>query len=68
MGTVARVTNLSNGRSAIVTIRDRGPFIPGRILDLTLSTATSLDMRESGIAMVSLETISVPPSRPRRRT
>lgn len=61
MGSVARVTNLSNGRSAIVTIRDRGPFIRGRILDLSPRTASELGMMNAGIATVSLEPIHVPP-------
>lgn len=59
-GTVARVTNLSNGLSAIVEIVDNGPHIRGRILDLSPRTARNLDMHEAGTATVLLEPISVP--------
>ena len=39
LGTTAKVTNLETGKSAVVTIRDRGPYVPGRIVDLTPATA-----------------------------
>jgi rare lipoprotein A len=52
-GTRVRVTNHSNGRSVVVTINDRGPFVRGRIIDVTPATAHALGM--SGLAPVSVE-------------
>ncbi|HET6450590.1 MAG TPA: septal ring lytic transglycosylase RlpA family protein [Spirochaetia bacterium] len=57
-GTMVRVTNLDNGRSAIVKINDRGPFVEGRIIDLSRAAAESLDMLASGVARVSLEIVA----------
>jgi rare lipoprotein A len=54
LGTIVRVTNLGNGRSVIVKVNDRGPFIEGRILDLSLGAARVLDMVEQGVAEVSI--------------
>ena len=51
-GTKVRVTNLSNGRSATVTINDRGPFVRGRIIDVSKGAADVLGMRHSGVARV----------------
>jgi len=58
LGTVARVTNLANGRSAVVEITDRGPYVKGRIVDLSPRTAKELDMREAGIVPVVVEPLS----------
>jgi rare lipoprotein A len=52
-GTRVRVTNLSNGRSVTVTINDRGPFIKGRVIDLSRGAASVIGMTGSGIARVS---------------
>jgi rare lipoprotein A len=52
-GTRVRVTNRSNGRSVVVTINDRGPFVSGRIIDVTPAGARALGM--SGVASVSIE-------------
>ncbi|MXP65449.1 septal ring lytic transglycosylase RlpA family protein [Roseomonas sp. M0104] len=60
LGTRARVKNLENGRTAVVTIQDRGPFKPGRIIDLSPSTARKLDMMEDGVAMVEVVPLSLP--------
>ena len=57
-GTRVRVTNLNNGRSAVVRINDRGPFTGGRIIDLAHGAATDLGVTSSGLATVRLE---VPP-------
>jgi rare lipoprotein A len=54
----ARVTNLSNGRSVIVRINDRGPFAANRIIDLSYTAAAKLDMIRAGTAFVELQTIS----------
>ncbi|MDI9848112.1 septal ring lytic transglycosylase RlpA family protein [Rhodoblastus sp. 17X3] len=51
-GTKVLVTNLNNGRSATVTINDRGPFIRGRIIDVSSGAANVLGMRQSGVARV----------------
>jgi len=53
----ARITNLSNGRSVIVRINDRGPFVANRIVDLSYSAATRLDIVRTGTAFVELRTV-----------
>jgi rare lipoprotein A len=61
LGTRARVTNLDNGRTATVTIEDRGPYVKGRIVDLSPATAQQLGIsRQQGVAPVALTPISVP--------
>ena len=57
MGTKVRVTNQSNGKSEIVTINDRGPFIRGRIIDLTVGSAERLGFRHRGVAPVKVEVL-----------
>ncbi|MEA5470672.1 septal ring lytic transglycosylase RlpA family protein [Spirulina sp. 06S082] len=54
-GTQVRVTNLNNGQTAIVRINDRGPFVRGRIIDLSRAAASSLGMLGSGVAPVKVE-------------
>jgi rare lipoprotein A len=54
----ARVTNLSNGRSVVVRINDRGPFVANRIIDLSYSAATRLDMIRNGTAFVQVEVLT----------
>ena len=54
LGSMARVTNLQNGRSAVVTIRDRGPHVRGRIIDLSPGTARQLDFLRAGVARVEV--------------
>ena len=53
-GTRVRVTHLGNGRSVDVRINDRGPFIAGRIIDLTLAAAGVIGMTGSGVARISM--------------
>jgi rare lipoprotein A len=53
----ARITNLSNGRSVVVRINDRGPFVGNRIVDLSYSAATRLDIVRTGTAFVELRTV-----------
>jgi len=53
LGSKVRVTNRSNGRSVVVTINDRGPFVRGRIIDLTPAAARALGF--SGLAHVSVQ-------------
>jgi rare lipoprotein A len=57
-GTRVRVTNTGNGRSVVVRINDRGPFIRGRVIDLSLGAAKELGMISSGVAAVKLEILS----------
>ncbi|MDR2799802.1 MAG: septal ring lytic transglycosylase RlpA family protein [Desulfovibrio sp.] len=56
-GTRVKVTNTRNGRSIIVRINDRGPFVANRVIDLTHTGAKNLDMLASGTAPVRLEAI-----------
>jgi len=55
--TKIKVTNLTNKRSVIVTINDRGPFVEGRILDLSKKAAIKLDFIDEGVAKVKLEVV-----------
>jgi rare lipoprotein A len=54
----ARVTNLANGRSVVVRINDRGPFVANRIIDLSYTAAHRLDMTRAGTAFVEVEVIT----------
>jgi len=56
-GTRVRVTNERNGKQVVVRINDRGPFRRGRIIDLSHAAAAQLDMLESGVARVRIETV-----------
>lgn len=53
-GTKVKVTNLSNGKSVKVRINDRGPFVAGRIIDLTRSAAKKIDMVNAGVVRVRI--------------
>jgi rare lipoprotein A len=63
IGTRVRVTNLANGRSAVVRINDRGPFGRGRVLDVSYAAARALGMVGSGTARVRIETLGDGPAR-----
>ena len=56
-GTKVKVTNIKNGKSVIVKINDRGPFVKGRIIDLTRSAFNSIGDLNSGIISVEIEVI-----------
>lgn len=56
---IVRVTNLTNGKSCKVHVRDRGPYIPGRIIDVSTSVADKLDFRRKGLERVKVEVLSV---------
>jgi rare lipoprotein A len=56
-GTKVRIENVANGRSVVVRINDRGPFIAGRIIDVTKATAEALDMIAEGVIDVRLSVI-----------
>lgn len=60
LGSIVRVTNIKTGHSALVRITDRGPFIEGRILDLSLAAAKALDVYLPGTALVRLEVLEAP--------
>jgi rare lipoprotein A len=61
LGTVAKVTNIEKGKTAVVTVKDRGPYVSGRTMDVTPSTAAQLgiDKRE-GVAPVVVAPVAVP--------
>ncbi len=66
-----RVRNLSNNRSVVVRVNDRGPFVHNRIIDLSYSAALKLDMIKDGTSLVEVEAISFdapPGDRPTRQT
>jgi rare lipoprotein A len=60
LGSIVRVTNVKTGRAAVVRITDRGPFVEGRILDLSLAAAKAVDVFQPGVARVHLEVLQVP--------
>jgi rare lipoprotein A len=61
LGTTAKVTNLSTGKTAIVEIRDRGPYVAGRIVDLSPATAREIGLdRRTGVTRVAVSPITVP--------
>lgn len=61
LGTRARVTNLDTGKSAVVTIQDRGPYVDGRIVDLSPATAEKIGLqRKQGLAPVEVVPLEVP--------
>jgi len=62
LGSIVRVTNLKTGHAALVRITDRGPFIPGRVLDLSLAAARKVDVYLPGIAEVRVEVMQAPAS------
>jgi rare lipoprotein A len=55
LGSIVRVTNIKTGATALVRITDRGPFIPGRVVDLSLAAAHKLDVYQPGVAQVKVE-------------
>ncbi len=57
LGTYVKVTNLDNGRSAILRVNDRGPFVAGRIIDLSAKGAQDLGCRNKGLARVRVEAV-----------
>ena len=60
LGSIVRVTNVKTGNAAVVRITDRGPFVDGRILDLSLAAAKKVDVWRAGIAKVRLEVLQTP--------
>lgn len=64
-GTKVLVTHLASQKSVIVKINDRGPFIRGRIIDLSYGAAQKIGLKESGIGKVALQILEIPKSRTR---
>ncbi|HEY0799928.1 MAG TPA: septal ring lytic transglycosylase RlpA family protein [Steroidobacteraceae bacterium] len=61
LGTTAKVTNLKTGKSAVVVIQDRGPYVDGRIVDLSPATAQEIGLsKRQGVAKVEVAPITVP--------
>lgn len=60
LGSIVRVTNVKTGAHALVRITDRGPFIRGRVIDLSLAAAEKLDVKRVGVAKVKVELLQSP--------
>jgi rare lipoprotein A len=60
MGSYVRVTNLRNGRAVVVRVNDRGPIVPGRIIDLSYGAARALQFKQRGLQRVRLDLVSNP--------
>ena len=60
LGTTAEVTNLRNGNSATVQIEDRGPFVDGRVVDVSPKVANEIGLKKHGVAPVVVKPIAVP--------
>lgn len=60
-GTRVRVTNLDNGKSVDVRINDRGPYVAGRVIDLSPAAARKLDMLRAGVVRVKLDILGTSP-------
>ena len=63
LGSVVRVENLRTHKSAVVRINDRGPYVPGRSLDVSYQVARELGFAHRGVARVRVELLKVPPSK-----
>jgi len=61
-GTWVKVTNLSNGKDVVVRINDRGPFVKGRIIDLSAGAAKKIGIMQTGIVQVKLEAVKLLPA------
>ena len=68
LGTMVRVTNLKNLESTLLRINDRGPGIPGRVIDVSWAAAKQLGFLEAGLARVEIDVVSSPKSRIRQVT
>ena len=64
LGTIVRVTNPATEQSVMVRITDRGPFVPGRILDLSLAAAKAIGVYRAGVAQVKIEAFAHPTADP----
>ncbi len=57
-GAHVRVTNFANRRSVVLVVNDRGPYVAGRIVDVSTGAADALGFRRAGVAQVQMETVS----------
>ncbi|MGC2195975.1 MAG: septal ring lytic transglycosylase RlpA family protein [Terriglobales bacterium] len=62
LGSIVRVTNVKTGHAALVRITDRGPFVEGRVIDVSYAAAQRLDIWQPGVASVKLEVMQTPAS------
>jgi rare lipoprotein A len=65
--TWVEVTNLSNGKSVVVKVNDRGPFVANRVIDLSYAAAKALDIVRAGTARVEIRALGARPSKPAAR-
>lgn len=63
MGTQVRVTDSRTGKSVVVRINDRGPFVKGRVIDLSRAAAKQIGLVKKGVSKVKVEVLSVPKGR-----
>jgi rare lipoprotein A len=68
LGTYVRVTNLRNGKAVVVRVNDRGPIVPGRIIDLSYGAAEALQFRNKGLQRVRLDLVRTPQHKPAAQT
>ncbi|MDW8110026.1 MAG: septal ring lytic transglycosylase RlpA family protein [Candidatus Bipolaricaulota bacterium] len=66
-GTIVRVTDLETGKSVVVRINDCGPYVQGRIIDLSFAAAEKLGMVRKGLAKVGLKVLKYPDAPPKKR-
>jgi rare lipoprotein A len=64
LGTRVRVTDLVNSRTVVLKVNDRGPYVGGRVLDVSRAAAEYLGFRNAGVAPVRIEIVSYPRPRP----
>ena len=57
LGTFVKVTNLRNGRSAVLRVNDRGPYVDGRVIDVSYSAAKALDFKARGLQRVRIDVV-----------
>jgi rare lipoprotein A len=57
-GTRIKVTNIRNGRSVLLTVNDRGPFVRGRIVDVSYRAASELNFARAGLAPVRVQSVA----------
>jgi rare lipoprotein A len=63
LGSYVRVTNLRNGKAVVVKVNDRGPVVPGRIIDLSFGAARALQFEHRGLQRVRLDLVKAHPDR-----
>ncbi len=68
MGSYVRVTNLRNGKAVVVRVNDRGPIVPGRIIDLSYGAAQALQFAHRGVQRVRLDVVNPRQQKPSFQT